>query len=930
MKKYNILFWLVILFFPFLTSCSDEVLKAGEDGIGADGKITITMSMSIPSLPNVTRGIEDGFVTEPTGSYLQGLKFYVFVFEDNGAPQANYLRELAYGDDVTVSGGTDHNSLVSFKVKLDGTAENAILHIVATKDSETLENQLQSVPDRSELGLFAGASGLYTSNFEAYWKRIELDSPITADSDVLASIKSKLTNIKAIRNFLKFKVRTADPESAEDIAKYGENNIVLYDFQIDAFTLCNAIDKGYIGAYNENLGADNKPGFVEFEEKDAAGNLKGTMRDYRELVYNENYIPERHPASERQNPDEDASWTDDFERNGNLNPKFMFERSIQDEHKSFVIIKGHFGTNPKPLYFKLDIGSIFKENGTPDPNSAYGYFETYQLLRNFSYDIVLTKIVKDAEGHESAASALGAPSANNISASIETRPLVSIEDGVDRMAVNKTTWVIVDDDNGHANPQFADIQWIYETYYLDNNRKTNVSNEVKWNFPGYELMFENGKDPDGIFQSWGQSQSTSTPGFYPTNESTSLANGWREFRLNFSDPDNVTRQKTIRLYRPYGLTRDITFIMHKRWEFVTNDKYPSNIEVYPGSYSYDNYSMPFETLDELRSHVTPGFVGSQRGAQLTVMFELPEDLPEAIFPLDFKIGFDRQNVENAYIGNAAVNWGPSMFPDEGKMPRMQFVKTVSWQYYQQHKIVTARFLTTTEVLDESMVNDISTTRVCVENPYFTLGNDTFERSVNQTDTDPTRRIWYWNFSAPEWASDHLPSSGNFNAGTFNELYHANGSRGDHQGTYMKIGPNHGDGNPEFWFNVGTQAYQAPFTARVTVRGASDTPKSGTKYYRRELVVKATILRADGTTRRYEIYGKGQATPTDPNTTLHVPSGNEGLYDGNGTNSDPKDRYFDIPVNAGEILERIDIWSNMHPGDDGQKETNFYSIKLELN
>ena len=749
----------IIAFMVSLTSCSDDLLLFDDENI--EGKIPLTFGISVPDMaPQATRGVLDGFEDNPTGDYLENLKFYVFVFEDNGTPESNFLREIAYGNKVSVSKVPGAGAYVTVKANVDGTSEKAILHIVATNDTETFEAQLKSVPDRSELGLFAGAAGLYTSDQEAYWKRVELDCPILNDEGTLQQIKNKLTGLKLTRNFLRVQLRAADPDSEEDKAKYGEDEIVLNGFQPDAYIITNAIDKGYVAGYNENLGANNKAGFVDFDKN-------GFMRDYRDLIENEKYIPERHPASIRQNPDDNASWAADFELNGNMLSKYMFERSLQEENKTFVIVKGHYGADLTPKYFKLDIGTIFKGSENPDPNSAYGYFETFQLIRNISYDITILKVAPNI-GHNSVQGALGAPPANNISACIETRPLERIEDGIDRMQVNNTTYVIVDDDEGNPVPSSADLKWLYEMDYYDpSGTMTYRSDEVKWNYPGYELKFEGGVDPDGIIESWGDGNTT-TPTFSPY-QAKDYGSNWRGFEVKFSKPDNVTRQKTIRFYRPYGLSRDVTFIMHKRWEFVNHNpsKYPNNVEVFPGAYSFLSGTMPFETIDELREALQydgyqdgTNVVGSQRGAQMTVMFELPENLPEAIFPLDFKIGANRQNIENAYVGNAVATWGPSMFEDEDPVGvrRIQFVKTVTWDEYNQHRVVCARFLTTTDVLydltTEPSVNDntVAITKVKVENPYFTLGYDEFERQAHQDVIDPTRTEFDWNFTYPEWST----------------------------------------------------------------------------------------------------------------------------------------------------------------------------------
>lgn len=944
--KRNILYFLGITLLMIVSSCKDEVIATrGEED--ADGKITFTVGMSLPAMQSLqTRGILDGFEDNPDGTYLEQLNFYMFVFEDNGAPQANFLRELVYGSDVTMHEAPDGGNYVQFKVRLNGTSEKAILHIVATADKENFEAQLKSVPDRSELGLFAGASGLYTKEHEAYWKRIELNSPIVNDPDTKRKIEEKLSRVRMVRNFLRVTLRTADPDSEEDIEKYGKDEIILNDFVADAFIIANAIDKGYVAAYNENLGDDYQPGFVEFEERDAQGDFAGTMRSYRDLIDKENYVPERHPASERKNPDDNtSSWAGAFEADGggDMTSKYMFERSIQNDNKTFVILKGHYGTDTTPRYLKLDIGTIYKENFDIDqyPESPYGYFETFQLIRNISYDIVITKVAPNI-GHPSVEGALGAPPANNISASIETRPLTRIEDGIDRMQVNQTTYVIVDDDEGNPVPASVDLKWLYEADYYNNGTPSVKSHEVKWNYPGYEFKFEAGADPDGIIQYWGSNQ-TSTPTHAPY-QAADYEDGWRGFNVHFTRPDNVTRQKTIRFYRPNGLSRDVTFIMHKRWEFVNRspEKYPSNVEVYPGAYSFLSGTMPFETIDELREALQygdyqdgAGYVGSQRGAQLTVMFELPEDLPEAIFPLDFKIGANRQNIENAYIGNAVATWGKSMFEEEDPVgvSRIQFIKTVTWEDYNKHKVVCARFLTTTDVLneltseDEVTENTVSITKVKVENPYFTLGYDEFERKAHQDVIDPTRTRWHWNFTYPEWATyfdtyyDKANDPFNLNNLSFNRNYEKTNANG---GLNMRIGTG-SQGDPAFEIPVDIASDQ--FKGTLTIQAWANSRNNGkthgfhTDYdiYNRDIY--AGVYYKVGDTESFSSSGPKDCNATNDYADKTIQSIVFNLNE------------FNVPANA--TVTKIVIWSTMDSYSYDERwrikdgATNYRDILLQL-
>lgn len=935
-KKYNITVILSLLLMALVSSCRNDFNgnPAVED---PDGKLILNIGMNFPDMQTMqTRSLLADTPETPTGEYLSELAFYIFVFEDNGAPEANYLRELVYGSDIQEI--TADGNKVKFKVKSNGTAENAILHIVATNDSENFENQLKSVPDRSEFGIFAGASGLYTTSYEAYWKRIELDMPINSDNIKTEVFTDKLTDISMIRNCLRITMKMSDDEEAQ-----------FNGFNLDAFTVVNAVDHGYVAAYNEYLGADGKPGFVEFEK---IVNDQKEQKAYKELL-GENYVPARHPAAARVNADDNLSdWVAGFE-NGtsdecNNDPKYMFERSIQTDNRTYIVIKGHYNndTNDK-RYFKIDIGTIDNET-KGDDGEPFGIFEQYHLIRNISYDITITNVAVNA-GHKSVESALASYPANNISTSIETRPLTSINDGVDKMEINKQTYIIIDDDEGNPVPASIEMKWNYIKDFKDT--KILYSDHVKWNYPGYELKFDDdGKDPDGIFDHWvdhegGEHKTTPIYQKDGTNESTDYGDNWRGFELHFNKPDNITRQKTIRLYSPEGLTRDVEFIMHKRWEFVTNDEYKdkSNIEVYPGHYSpSDLLSKGWHSLDDVRQHVEPGKVGSLIGAPLTVMFELPADLPQALFPLDFKIGFDRQNVENAYAGNAVVVWGDTMFDGDEEdyipgVPRMQFVKTVQWNEYQQQRVVCARFSTITDVIDNNPdIGQFSITRVRVTNPYFTLGEDDFLRDATG-DLDGMMR-WYWNFSYQNWVNyfnEAYTDTGA--AGSFDGLEFNNYTR---NGSAMVIGTEnassvYNDNIYDFKFDIDDNIETSNTNGKITIIASSnqDGKRTGNlgnytwNRYNRKVYIR--IIFTDNTSQditnmdEFTDDGEDNYTNAFGATTAYI---------------ETKTREVTFEIDANKKIKQVVIWSvngtSQKTSGSGKTvinygPTRYYSIRMEL-
>ena len=297
-------------------SCVDQDVKydfEDEDGEG----IYLNFSLSMPEMQSLqTRGVLDDSGENPESdqngfsNFWNKINLYMFIFENQGSPESNYLRSLVHGSEIIPvstapeEDGDKHPGKVlrKFKAKVDGTSENAIIHLVATNDPE-FEEQLQKTTDRSELGLFYGANGLYTHDeYPAFWKRIDLDMPIRNydeqkedEKQLKKQLNDKLSHIQMIRNFCRVTVSlTTDSEH-------------LNGFRLLGFTLVNQVDHVYVAAYSESNNS-----FEEFEASDDSGNLLGEMKDYGEVFVDDGFVPARHPLSVRDHKEEEAtSWLPD-------------------------------------------------------------------------------------------------------------------------------------------------------------------------------------------------------------------------------------------------------------------------------------------------------------------------------------------------------------------------------------------------------------------------------------------------------------------------------------------------------------------------------------------------------------------------------------------------------------------------------------------
>ena len=403
--KNKIIYICIIGALGLLVSCADKDFRFNtveEDGDG----IYLNLSISMPEMQSmVTRGVLDDGELNPgtiTADFLKGLNLYMFIFENDGSPESNYLRALVHGDDIQevsttqepAGGEHPEKMLRTFKAKVDGTSADAIIHLVATADPD-FEKQLQNLTDRSELGLFYGATGLYTSGvYPAFWKRIDLGMPIKKYDETKEDergkndeLKEKLSHIQLVRNFCRVTVNVNQNYTTEEQTAY------LKNFKVLGYTLVNQVDHGYVAAYSDN----DPRGFIDFEKFDNDGTMVN-IEGYGDIMKYYNYSPSRHPLSQREHKDENTDWIsaskdDVFD----MNAKYMFERPYQQQHHTYVIVKGVFGNNTEARYIKLDVGDI-PQWKVDDQGFVPMVFEQYHFIRNFSYNITINTIANTEIG----------------------------------------------------------------------------------------------------------------------------------------------------------------------------------------------------------------------------------------------------------------------------------------------------------------------------------------------------------------------------------------------------------------------------------------------------------------------------------------------------------------------------------------------------
>lgn len=488
---------------------------------------------------------------------------------------------------------------------------------------------------------------------------------------------------------------------------------------VDNFTptrlhLVNVTDRGSVVPY---LTDDDK---VDDETRNNNGFVKFFKEAYIPRNYSEisatGYIGEPPTGTVLQTGNNNVVSAAD---NDALNV-YLYERPYRNANRTYAIVEGTYGTgnNSSTRFYKVDIGAVAEDD-------KVGRFKYYNFIRNFDYKINILSVT--SAGYSTLEAAMNGSVSNNLWGTVDVENLSSISDGTDRIAVSFTNYVFT------ANtPKTVDLRALYM------NGNSPESDKLDIVFEGEDMLERIGN---------------------PIRRNDSII--WTIGIKDGVELTSTAKQQTAYVYRgdkgdgTYGLYRVIKFTLISQFEI-------EHIDTYPGLWE-DWETVPWDWSEDKRE------IGQGIDAPLTLFFELQEGLPESIFPLEFVIESSKQNIQNAYQGNAVVKTVPaaqSLFWNNGNggvnTARIQFVKTVTWEDYNTvgttespatgSRIVRCRFLTTTDLAQDGIggagANGESTTTLKVSNPYFAMQEDGFTR--NSKTSDPSPKIW--DFSSSDWTT----------------------------------------------------------------------------------------------------------------------------------------------------------------------------------
>lgn len=645
---------LICLLGLFFAACShtyepDLTVKENNATIVGD-KIILTTSFEVPGFREVsTRAFSDAPI-------LDDLNLYIIEFVDNGSPLINTLNAVYRPDKKEVVG-----DVVKYKVTLNRTDQPRILHFVAVTDNNL------NIPNGVEGSVMPGLTS-QNSN-DAYWRRLEFKNGycthvVIEDKDewefnddfrkqLLGTKDTGPKNLKLIRNFAKITVGIAENATVADGAT---------GFDLEGFMIVNTPLKGTMVPYSSTTQE-----FPEFLEEDGVTPIsyKILSKTYSGISPANTTLGNQVTSGDGSNiQDQDLTTyvtnEDGITKTWKCLPsEYIYERPFNSLYHTFIIIKGTYHNrvlNPddNPSYYKLDLGTSDND----------GIFRYYGLLRNYNFFIRINRI--ETSGYATVAEAAEGTVYNNISFDISTDNLMNISDGRDIVRVNFTTAVITE------NNVTLDFRYAYKAGILESGNGTYNNGMASFIGLGANDV------PGAVIKS----VSYLGDQYIGNDQNTP----WRTLQISCDNPTAVTKTQEFTIVnKATGLGRTITLVSHLKWDFENLCEYAGIWENYPatynGLYRQNANGSQGTMITGLSNSTYAEKCGANVASQFTVFFDIPNNIPEVLFPLEFTIESDHQGLENEPMGTIVVAPGPSLFSENGQDIRIQYRKSVTWTEY---------------------------------------------------------------------------------------------------------------------------------------------------------------------------------------------------------------------------------------------------------
>ncbi|MDE5757846.1 MAG: hypothetical protein K2H85_04455, partial [Allobaculum sp.] len=242
-----------------------------------------------------------------------------------------------------------------------------------------------------------------------------------------------------------------------------------------------------------------------------------------------------------------------------------------------------------------------------------------------------------------------------------TDHLINMSDGTDIVRVNFTTAVITEDNYS------LDFKYLYKSDFQNGDH---FINDLNQNSP-IKII---GLEPGTVIKK-----------VTDMDETDLKDSPWRTLHIEFENPDRMTKTQEFTIVNTEtGLGRTITLVSHLKWDFENLSQYAGIWENYPdtynGLYAQNASGGQGQQLSGYNNSTYADLCGTNVGSQFTIFFDIPDNIPEVLFPLEFIIESDKQGLENEPMGTIVVAPGPSLFSQTNDN-RIQYRKSVTWTEY---------------------------------------------------------------------------------------------------------------------------------------------------------------------------------------------------------------------------------------------------------
>ena len=632
---------IILLCLPLIFACTkEEPFVEGEE-------IVLNMSVNADGIQSIaTRAMGDNVIGDPV--------LWLVVFDGEGM-----LVEWTKATDFHDEEDTDTKVVTThFNVSLHATLEPRIVHFL-----------LNYVDDKTDLDLTFGHEnnviGAMTvgPNHGVYWQRVELPDGINSTN----TAKDYLTKVPLLRNFSKITV-----EVGEKCAN---------DFSLSNFYVLNVPKYGTVAPFANGEFVDYC--IYDGEERPPFNGAHFDAKDYKTLDVLEGY------RGTTPNVDERINKASEFTGSGLLGPDdsfFLYENTYVPGDNSrtvSVLLKGTYKNTE--YWYRVDLVKL---------NTSTNMMEYFDILRNFSYNIIIDGI---GEGKSSAQEAINSPAGNNVYSSLDIAHLTDISDGTATLEVNHTDTVLVSHDVVYARYRFTD----------DGAPTVNNDNIKNNNGNGYGWYLTYGGNT--------YKENASTLPIKVTIADADDSEGWRKVTVEVKD--NLIERKVVSLTFFAKSSKGLTTVLSRTVEYTLLPQQKMLVEC-------------------------PSKVPKEVGSPVNVSILIPDGLPEAMFPLEFAIeaqGTDQsgnnknfliQHISPANNEVMTVKTGGSIVPNFVGKKSFQYMVVFSYEDYKKAtlttrqlgvlsvpmRIFTKKFKTNTAT---------SASRVYAYNKYFDLGSDNF-------------------------------------------------------------------------------------------------------------------------------------------------------------------------------------------------------------